>query len=235
MPTQYPKRRVVVHEMRHCLRYAFAFLLLYGLLPIGGQGQSRSLDWGLQLGSEWMQLRGLSAFPPGRTGQLEQFQAVSHMLPSVGVHVRLPVSRRLSIRTGPRFLPQDYVLYFNWADQNPHREDLRGWELGLPLLLELHNPDMPAAPYAFVGPVYTFHHRAQPTGVHQLAFKAHELGVNFGVGLTIGKKRPVFRPEFNFHLGLTNVLRGAREVRYLEEVGRKLHRDYVALRLLIEP
>ncbi|MCB0637884.1 MAG: hypothetical protein KDC54_14750 [Lewinella sp.] len=205
------------------------------LLPLRGQAQQRELDWGLHIGAEWMALRGLSAFPPGRTGQLMRFRAVSFVLPSMGIHARLPLGERLSVRSGLRFLPQDYALYFTWTDQLPHREDIRGWELGVPLLLELHNPDMPARPYAFAGPVYTLHYRQPPTGVHQLEFKPHEIGINFGVGLTLGQERPVFRPEFNFHLGVTNILRGAREVRYLEEIGRDLQRDYVALRLLIEP
>jgi hypothetical protein len=214
------------------VRYLCWLLLL---LPFCAQAQSQRLDWGIQVGTEWMQLRGLAAFPPGRTGQLKDFRSASHLLPSVGLHTRFSLHDRFALRAGLRFLPQDYAMYFTWFDQLPHREDIRGWELGIPLLLEVHNPAMPASPYAFLGPVFSLHHRQPPSSVHQLAFKSQEVGINFGVGLILGKKGPIFRPEFNFHLGLTNILRGARDARYLEEVGRRLRRDYVALRLLIEP
>ncbi len=69
--------------------------------------------------------------------------------------------------------------------------------------------------------------------MQQLLLKNQELSFNFGLGFSLSNDWLVLRPEISFNLGVSNLLRGSDETRYLQEVGQDLRRDFLSIRLLV--
>ncbi len=216
------------------MRLPLLLCLALCLVSSSLSGQTLTNNTGLYVGAEWGQLRGIAAaVPPGRTGQLADYRVFNRPGASLGFYHRFWISSHLALRPMPGIVFHDNALLFGWADRADHLETVSGLSFYLPLLIEIHNLQLPTRPYAFAGPAYSYFWRQGQMSHHQLWLSNQEFAINFGIGFTLGNQRVELRPEVSFSLGLTNLLRGANEVRYLQEMGTNLRRDFLSLRLLV--
>ena len=212
-------------------QYPLVILLLFSGALAAQSGETFGW-WG---GADWVQSRSLAAVPPGATGQLENLYIYQRLGASGGAWARFPLGASLGVRSMAGLIFQSNGILFNWIDQPDHREDLSGLSVYLPLLLEYQNRGLPLQPFVFAGPAYSYSLRVGNSAERQVYFRRQELAINFGLGFCFVRGRYQLRPECSFNLGVNNLLWGAQELRYLQELGQRFRRDLVSLRLLVSP
>ena len=150
----------------------------------------------------------------------------------LGILSRRQLSGTLAFRPQAGLLLTDNRVVLVWSDRNPHREDLSSAAVTLASFFELRNRRLPASPFVYAGPTVQYHLPVRNTELRELELAPLEYSLAFGVGFDFAGRYFRLRPEITFHLGLSNRLRAASEVRYIQEISG-LRQDLIGLRLIL--
>ncbi len=150
----------------------------------------------------------------------------------LGILSRRQLSGTLAFRPQAGLLLTDNRVVLVWSDRNPHREDLSSAAIVLSPLFELRNRRLPAHPFVHAGPTLQYHLPVKHAERRELELEPLEAGLAFGVGFDFATRYFRLRPEITFNLGLSNRLRAASEVRYIQEIGG-IRQDLIGLRLVL--
>lgn len=203
-----------------------SLLILFGIFSFGGLW-GQSWQWGGFIESGYssiiLEQRPSYPVPPileetGRTSWQVGIQAHTVLLPGLSWRPQLNLA----------YLNNQLSFFFG---DDPAREaDLRSIRLSLASLFEFQSPNLPAAPFVFLGPQINAYLPIADPSTTYLVLDRFSLSAILGLGFEFPLASVRLRPAVHFDLGLSSRLRGADDREVLEAFG-ELRQDRIGVRL----